>query len=42
MHGAGGGHGPGEANPAFKHGMRSKEWVETRKEIGEMGKDLII
>ncbi len=42
MHGAGGGHGPGRANPAYKHGMRSREWVEMRKEIGEMGKELNI
>lgn len=40
MHGAGGGHGPGKVNPAYKHGMRSREWVELRKEIGEMGTDL--
>lgn len=40
MHGAGGGHGPGKANPAYKHGMRSREWIEMRREIGEMGKDL--
>ena len=42
MHGAGGGHGAGEANPAYRHGMRSQEWVELRKEIGEMGKDLSV
>lgn len=42
MHGAGGGHGPGRANPSYKHGMRSREWVEMRKEIGEMGKDLSV
>ncbi len=40
MHGAEGGHGPGKANPAYKHGMRSREWVELRKEIGQMGTDL--
>ena len=33
MHGAGGGHGPGKANPAYKHGIRSREWVELRRTI---------
>ena len=40
MHGAGGGHGPGKVNPAYKHGMRSREWIEVRREIGEVGRDL--
>ncbi len=35
MHGAGGGHGPGKANPAYKHGMRSREAQEMRKAINE-------
>ncbi len=34
MHGAQGGHGPGKANPAYRHGMRTQEWVEMRKAIG--------
>lgn len=33
MHGAGGGHGPGAVNPAYRHGMRTRDWVEMRKEI---------
>lgn len=36
VHGARGGHGPGVANPAYRHGMRSQEWVEMRKAINEM------
>lgn len=36
MHGAGGGHGPGTANPAFKHGMRGREWAVMRSEISEL------
>lgn len=36
FHGAGGGHGPGAANPAYKHGMRSQEWVDMRKAVNEM------
>lgn len=35
MHGAGGGHGPGKANPAYKHGMRTREALEMRKDINE-------
>jgi len=38
MHGAGGGHSPGKANPAYRHGMRSKKWVEMRKAIGELAR----
>ena len=36
MHGAGGGHKAGPSHPQWKHGMRSREWVETRKEINEI------
>ena len=36
MHGALGGHGEGKANPAYKHGIRTRQWVELRKEIGEI------
>lgn len=36
MHGARGGHGPGQANPAYKHGMRSQEWIEMRKKINDL------
>jgi hypothetical protein len=35
LHGAGGGHGPGTANPAYKHGLRAREWIEMRKEIND-------
>lgn len=36
MHGAGGGHGSGKANPAFRHGMRGQEWVQMRKAINDL------
>lgn len=36
MHGARGGHGPGRANPSFKHGMRGQEWMEMRKAINDL------
>lgn len=36
FHGAGGGHGSGKANPAYKHGGRTKASVEMRKAIAEL------
>ncbi|MGA9253829.1 MAG: hypothetical protein WBV71_15440, partial [Roseobacter sp.] len=36
MHGAGGGHGAGKENPAYKHGIRSRGCVEMRKAINEL------
>lgn len=36
FHGAGGGHGPGTANPAYKDGMRSKEWENMRKAVNDL------
>ena len=36
MHGARGGHGSGKANPAYKHGLRSSEFVEMRKAINDL------
>ncbi len=35
MHAAGGGHGPGKSNPAYKHGMRSRKAQAVRKAINE-------
>ncbi len=29
----------GQAHPNYKHGMRSREWVETRKAINEMARE---
>jgi len=36
FHGAGGGHGTGKVNPAYRHGLRSREWVEMRGFINEL------
>ena len=36
FHGARGGHGPGKANPAYRHGMRMREWQEMRKAINDL------
>jgi len=36
MHGAGGGHHAGQEHPSWRHGMRSREWIEVRREINEM------
>jgi hypothetical protein len=38
FHGAGGGQSSGKANPAYKHGMRSREWEETRKAINNLAR----
>jgi len=42
MHGAGGGHGSGKASPAYRHGMRTRDWVEVRKAIGELGRRTLL
>jgi hypothetical protein len=36
VHGAGGGQPAGKAHPSWKHGMRSREWVEMRRSVNEM------
>jgi hypothetical protein len=36
VHGAGGGHSPGKDHPSWRHGMRSREWIETRAEINNL------
>ncbi len=36
FHGASGGHGTGKTNPAFRHGMRSRESVDMRLAINEL------
>jgi hypothetical protein len=36
FHGARGDHGPGKANPAYRHGMRTREWQEMRKVINDL------
>ncbi len=30
------GHGRGKVNPAYKHGMRKREWQEMRKAINDL------
>ena len=35
LHGAGGGAPRGKARPNYKHGMRTLEWVEFRKEVND-------
>jgi hypothetical protein len=35
-HGAGGGHPAGKDHPSWRHGMRSREWTDTRAEINEL------
>ncbi len=36
LHGAGGGAPRGKAHPNYKHGMRTREWVELRKAINQL------
>ena len=40
LHGAGGGAPRGKAHPNYKHGMRSKEWTDMRKQINELMRQL--
>lgn len=40
VHGAGGGQPGGPANPAWKHGMRSKAHMATRKAIADLQRQL--
>lgn len=36
MHGAGGGHKAGPSHPSWKHGMRAREWAETRRMMNDL------
>jgi len=36
LHGAGGGHPAGPKHPSWKHGMRSQEWADLRREQNEI------
>jgi len=38
MHGARGGHGTGKANPAYRHGTRTREWVAMRKAFNDLAR----
>ena len=39
MLGAWGGHKAGPSHPSWKHGMRSREWIGTRKHINELARE---
>lgn len=39
-HGAGGGHSAGPTHPSWRHGMRSREAVEMRRLVNEMGREM--
>lgn len=39
LHGAGGGHPAGAAHPSWKHGMRSREWIEMRRLVAQLGRE---
>ncbi len=39
MHGGKGGSPAGPTHPNYKHGMRSREWVETRKAVNELARE---
>ena len=39
MHGARGGAQPGKEHPAYKHGLRSGDWLELRKELSELNRE---
>ncbi len=36
FHGAGGGQKAGKGHPSWRHGLRSREWLEMRREAGEI------
>jgi hypothetical protein len=36
FHGARGGHPAGPDHPSWKHGMRSREWIEERRMLNEL------
>ena len=36
FHGAGGGHAPGRSHPSWKHGMRTREWINERRMLNEL------
>ncbi|MDB5243567.1 MAG: hypothetical protein JWP57_4192 [Spirosoma sp.] len=39
FHGAGGGHPVGKAHPSWKHGMRSRELLEMRRLVAQLGRE---
>jgi hypothetical protein len=38
MHGGGGGHKAGPTHPQWKHGLRSREWTEMRKQMNDLAR----
>jgi hypothetical protein len=40
VHGAGGGHPAGRGHPRWKHGMRSREWVEMRRSVNKLVREV--
>ena len=40
FHGAGGGHLADKNHPSWRHGMRAKEWIETRREINALVREV--
>ncbi len=40
FHGSGGGHPPGKAHPSWRHGMRSREWVEERRRLNDLVREV--
>jgi len=40
FHGAGGGHLADKNHLSWRHGMRAKEWIETRREINALVREV--
>lgn len=38
FHGAGGGHPSGPAHPSWRHGLRSREWIEARRDMNDLAR----
>ncbi len=40
FHGAGGGHQAGRSHPSWKHGMRARAWLEERRHLNELVREM--
>lgn len=40
MHGAGGGHAAGPSHPSWRHGVRSQEWLEERRHLNDLVREM--